>query len=471
MPLDQSPSPVAPPASSRFWTTGTTGGLAVGILLILAAIRPDSALWLVGGALVMTAVTWLSRPRPAEEGQGLTPADARETSESRAPVALLDSVFEALNDPVLIVSGGEADDIAGRRILLANGAARELFKIPREGGLLVSAVRDPGVLEAVDDALFQDAVRTIDYAAGLARDRHWRAWVRPLPSEGADRLAMLGLRDETDVRRMELMRVDFLANASHELRTPLASLSGFIETLKGPARDDVAARDRFLDIMATQADRMGRLVADLLSLSRIELNEHIPPVGRVDLALAASDVVDAVSVLSHETGVVVVLDAERRSSAIDGDRDEIIQVIQNLVDNGIKYSAPGQRVEVTIRSGLSLNDAAGPRTEGVTRMTLLTPERESGALYAAVTVRDFGPGMAREYLPRLTERFYRIEGQKSGGARAGTGLGLSIVKHIVNRHRGGLIVESALGEGAAFTAYFRLARSLGAAEPVDQAAP
>src|SRR5690606_18016066 len=130
-----------------------------------------------------------------------------------------------------------------------------------EGGLLVSAVRDPGVLEAVDEALFEDAVRTIDYAAGGARDRHWRAWVRPLPSQGADRLALLGLRDETDVRRMELMRVDFLANASHELRTPLASLSGFIETLKGHARDDSAARDRFLDIMATQADRMSRLVA------------------------------------------------------------------------------------------------------------------------------------------------------------------------------------------------------------------
>lgn len=471
MPLDPLPSPVAPPPSSRFWTTGTTGGLAVGIFLILAAIRPDAALWLVGGALVMAAVTWLSRPRPADQGQGLALIDTRDASEAAASASLLDSVFEALNDPVLIVSGGEADDIAGRRIVLANGAARDLFKIPREGGLLVSAVRDPGVLEAVDEALFQGADRTTDYAAGVARDRHWRAWVRPLPSEGSDRLALLGLRDETDVRRMELMRVDFLANASHELRTPLASLSGFIETLKGHARDDAAARDRFLDIMATQADRMGRLVADLLSLSRIELNEHILPLGRVDLGLAASDVVDAVSVLSQETGVVVVLDAERGSATIDGERDEIIQVIQNLVDNGIKYSSPGQKVEVSVRTGLSVNDALGPRTEGVTRMTLLTPERESGAVYAAVTVRDFGPGMAREHLPRLTERFYRIEGQKSGGVRAGTGLGLSIVKHIVNRHRGGLIVESAPGDGAAFTAYFRVARARDALEAVDQAAP
>jgi two-component system phosphate regulon sensor histidine kinase PhoR len=401
----------------------------------------------------MAAVTWLGSRRARPEQKGFASATVLDSGSVGVTVALLDNVFEALNDPVMIISGGEADDIAGRRIVLANGAARELLKIPREGALLVSAVRDPGVLEAVDEALFGGVTQTTDYAAGGSRARHWRAWVRPLPP-GAGSLALLGLRDETDVRRMEMMRVDFLANASHELRTPLASLSGFIETLKGHARDDVVARDRFLDIMATQADRMSRLVADLLSLSRIELNEHIPPSGRVDLALAASDVVDAVSVLSQDRGVVVALDAEPGGFTIDGDRDEIIQVIQNLVDNGIKYSVEGQSVEVSVRRGLSLDAAPGPRTEGAARMSLLTPDREAGALYAAVTVRDHGPGMAREHLPRLTERFYRVEGQKSGGERPGTGLGLAIVKHIVNRHRGGLVVESTIGEGAAFTAYF-----------------
>lgn len=424
------------------------------ILLVLAAVKPDFSLWLLGAAVLMAFVTWISRPRVDEAARGRAVAAAREVASAGAVVPLLDSVFEALNDPVLIVSGGEPDDIAGRRIVLANGAARDLLKIPREGALLVSAVRDPGVLEAVDEALFGGVTRTTDYAAGGARARHWKAWVRPLPAGSGATLALLGLRDETDVRRMELMRVDFLANASHELRTPLASLSGFIETLKGHARDDAVARDRFLDIMATQADRMSRLVADLLSLSRIELNEHIPPSGRVDLGLAASDVVDAVSVLSQERGVSIALDAERGSSTIDGDRDEIIQVIQNLVDNGIKYSAAGQVVEVSVRRGMALDAAPGPRTEGAARMSLLTPDREAGVLYAAVTVRDHGPGMVREHLPRLTERFYRVEGQKSGGDRPGTGLGLAIVKHIVNRHRGGLVVESVLGEGSAFTAYF-----------------
>lgn len=266
-------------------------------------------------------------------------------------------------------------------------------------------------------------------------------------------MALLTLRDETDVRRMELMRVDFLANASHELRTPMASLSGFIETLKGHARDDPKARDRFLDIMAAQAERMSRLVADLLSLSRIELNEHIPPSGRVDLARAASDVVDAISVLSQERGVTVLLNTEATDSRITGDRDEIVQVIQNLTDNGIKYSSVGGLVELTVRSGLEVEAAAGARLAGATRLSLLTPDRDDGARYVVISVRDYGPGMAREHLPRLTERFYRVEGQKSG-ERPGTGLGLAIVKHIVNRHRGGMTVESAPGDGSMFSVYF-----------------
>lgn len=454
MSFDPSPSPVAPMASSRLWTAGTTGGLAVVVILIFAAFRTELAPWLIGLALVVAGATWFASRR-AEGFSGETFSGIDDTSTSIAAAApLLDNVFEALNDPVLIISGGEADDIAGRRIVMANSAARDLLRIPREGALLVSAMRDPGVLEAVDEALFGGVTKKTDYSAGGARARHWRAWVRPLPSALGESMAILALTDETDVRRMEMMRVDFLANASHELRTPLASLTGFIETLKGHARDDAVARDRFLDIMATQAERMTRLVADLLSLSRIELNEHIPPSGRVDLAKAASDVVDAVSVLSQDRGVVITLESEGGRVNIDGDRDEIIQVIQNLVDNGIKYSPAGQSVEIVIRRDLNIDAAPGPRTDGLTRLPLLTPDREAGMLYAAVTIRDHGPGIAREHLPRLTERFYRVEGQKSGGERPGTGLGLAIVKHIVNRHRGGLTVVSAPGEGAAFSAYF-----------------
>lgn len=452
MSYEQPPSLVAPTASSRLWTAGASGGVAVLVLLTLALMHPSLAGELLIGAAAAGGLTWLvNRRRPPPNPVAPAPAPI---ARSGPPAGLLENAFETLEDPILIVSGGEADDIAGRRVVVANRPARELLRIQREGALLVSVLRDPGVLEAVDEALFGGIDRTVDYAAGGARDRRWRAFSRPLPADGAGPLALLVLRDETDARRMEMMRVDFLANASHELRTPLASLSGFIETLKGHARDDAAVRDRFLDIMAAQADRMTRLVADLLSLSRIELNEHIPPSGRVDLALAASDVLDAISLLSQEKAVTVRLDAGSGRAPVSGDRDEIVQVIQNLVDNAIKYSPPASAVEVTVRRELTAEVAAAtPQMPGAPRLSLLTPDREADVRYAAVTVRDHGPGMAREYLPRLTERFYRVEGQKSG-ERSGTGLGLAIVKHIVNRHRGGLTVESAPGQGAAFTAYF-----------------
>ena len=465
MPYETSPSPVAPQAGSRLWTAGASAGIAVIVLVALAIIEPSMAPLLLGGAVLVALGAWaVNRRPPGARAAASPPVETRVAEAGAADRVLLDALFEALGDPVLVVAGGEADDIAGRRVILANAAARDLLRIPREGALLVSALRDPTVLESVDEALFGGVAKTTDYAGVGANTRHWRALTRPLPSAGDGRaLALVVLRDETDVRRMELMRVDFLANASHELRTPLASLSGFIETLKGHARDDAKARDRFLDIMAAQADRMSRLVADLLSLSRIELNEHIPPSGRVDLARAAADVVDAVSILSAEKKVGVALRGGELGAPVSGDRDEILQVIQNLVDNAIKYSASGDVVEVTIQPEISLEQASAPwsggnRGEGATRLPLLTPDREPGQRYAAVTVRDHGPGMAREHLPRLTERFYRVEGQKSG-ERSGTGLGLAIVKHIVNRHRGGLTVESALGQGATFTAYFPVAEA------------
>ena len=432
--------------------------VAIAVMVGLAVVQPQVAGWMALGAVLVALSAWyLNAPRTqaaVDRADGGTSLGEIE----RGTADLLDRVFEALEDPVLIVSGGEPDDIAGRRVVMANLAARDLLRIQRQGALLVQVLREPGVLEAVDEALFGGVARTTDYATGGARDRRWRAWTRPLKAAGADEaaLALLILRDETDARRTEMMRVDFLANASHELRTPLASLSGFIETLKGHAREDVVARDRFLDIMAAQADRMGRLVADLLSLSRIELNEHIPPSGRLDLDRAASDVVDAVSVLTQEKGVEVRIARGDSRVPISGDRDEILQVVQNLLDNAVKYSVRGGAVEMEVRADLTFDEAMAARVSGTTRLSLVTPDRQTGLLYASVTVRDHGPGMAREHLPRLTERFYRVEGQKSG-ERLGTGLGLAIVKHIVNRHQGGLMVESAPGVGSAFTAWFPMA--------------
>jgi len=467
MPDAQTASPVVPSPGSRLWTAGASGGLAVLILLALAAYDPGRAAPLVGGALLVAITTWLvARQRPVTpQGDEDPAAPPRDEARPTGQTALLEEVFETVSDPLLVVRGGEPDDMAGRRVVLANRAARDLLRIPREGAILVSALRDPALLEAVDEALFGGVSRETNFDSGGVQARHWRAMTRPLPASATETLALVRLRDETDVRRMELMRVDFLANASHELRTPLASLSGFIETLKGHAREDSVARDRFLDIMAAQADRMSRLVADLLSLSRIELNEHVPPSGHLDLGRATSDVVDALSVLTQQQGVRIAVDAPEQSIRIKGERDEIVQVIQNLIDNAIKYSPRDGQIEVDIRTGLTPAAAAAARMPGAARLPLLTPDRGEELVYAAVTVRDHGPGMSREHLPRLTERFYRVEGQKSGD-RPGTGLGLAIVKHIVNRHRGGLVVESLPGEGAAFTAFFPLSNRAAVTEPL-----
>ncbi len=471
MTYDLPPSPVAPHAGSRWWSASASAGVAILVLVGLAIYQPGLAWPLLAGAALVAVAAWLMNRQTAPSARVDDGAVEAAAAGSTLDPVLLESLFEALADPVLVVSGGEPDDIADRRVELANTAARELLRAPRQGGLLVSVLREPAVLEAVDEALFGGVERTTDYAGVGAQTRHWRALTRPLAANGDRALALVVLRDETDVRRMELMRVDFLANASHELRTPLASLSGFIETLKGHAREDPKARDKFLDIMATQAERMGRLVADLLSLSRIELNEHVPPSGKVDLARATSDVIDAVSVLSADRQVRIVMEGPETGAPVHGDRDEIVQVVQNLIDNAIKYSPTGGAVEVLVQPEVTLEQASAPwsggnRGDGATRLPLVTPDREPGLRYAAVTVRDQGPGMAREHLPRLTERFYRVEGQKSG-ERSGTGLGLAIVKHIVNRHRGGLTVESAPGKGAKFTAYFPLAAPRGAAVTRD----
>ena len=365
------------------------------------------------------------------------------------------AMVNGLPDPVLVVVAHDAEDLSDRRVVFANPAARDLLRIQGEGAPLVSAIRHPRVLEAVDESLFGGLAGEASYETGGAQDRYWRVLTRPLePAADGAFQALLVIRDETDSRRNERMRADFLANASHELRTPLASLTGFIETLRGHAKDDPVARERFLGVMAAQAWRMARLVDDLMSLSRIELNEHIAPEGRVDVSMAVLDVIDALSPLAAERGVKFKASLPERSAAnVVGDRDQILQVAQNLIDNAAKYSPTGDTVEIEVLVGLSAEAAVAQTREGGARLSILNPDLVGGERFVVMRVADRGPGIAREHLPRLSERFYRVEGQKSG-ERLGTGLGLAIVKHIVNRHRGGLAIESVEGQGSTFVAYF-----------------
>src|SRR6201996_91854 len=461
MSLFHPPSPLAPDlgrgSSLRAWTLViaiAAGALVVGLTLA-GCLSPEPAAAAVLAVAAVTGLVWVTATPLVRVVRAEPAPDARTDA---LPAEGLAELAEGLPDPVLMISGQDRDDYAGRRILFANQAARELLRLPQETALLVAAVRNPEVLEVIDEALFGGIEGQAEYEAGGVQERFWRAVAKPLsPGPDGARPALLSPRDETDARRHARLRAHFRANASHELRTPLASLAGFIDTLRGHAKDDPVARERFLAIMAAQAWRMARLIEDLMSLSRIELNEHIRPSDEIDLVLTVQDVMDALGPQAREAGVAFETDLGPRGEAVVvGDRDQIVQVAQNLIDNALKYAGRGGKVRVSLERGVTAEAAVTLRNAHASRLSLLTPDH-TGERYAALRISDTGPGIKREHLPRLTERFYRVEGQKSG-ERLGTGLGLAIVKHIMNRHQGGLAVESAEGEGATFLVYFPLIR-------------
>ena len=451
------PPPTPVPHAWRMLALIVVGTAAPLTLALAGRASPPAAAAAAAVVAGAGAVLYFSRRRAAPPS--LTPAEQPWTPP-------FGTMLDRLADPVLLIQGGRREDMSGRRFVFANAAARALLRIQRPEGPLTTAIRTPEVLDAVDLALFGRTLGEAVYEVRGVQDRSWRARAVPLvDDDGNAGLALLVLRDETEIRRAERTRADFLANASHELRTPLASLSGFIETLRGHAREDPEARDRFLGIMHVQAERMRRLIDDLMSLSRIELGEHIPPSGTVDMTVAVIDVLDAFAPMAKERCVSFrpALPPAGVSLAA-ADRDQILQVIQNLAENAVKYTPQGGEVVIEVLADLSPADAAAWVSEPAARFSILTPDHAAGRRYVAVRVRDFGPGIARNHLPRLTERFYRVEGQKAR-ERPGTGLGLAIVKHIVNRHRGGLIVESVEGAGALFTAYVPMAETPGDAAP------
>ena len=251
---------------------------------------------------------------------------------------------------------------------------------------------------------------------------------------------MIALVDLTSIQRADQMRVDFIANASHEIRTPLATLIGFIETLRGPARDDADARDKFLEIMESHAQRMSSLVDDLLSLSRIEMDEHTPPKERANLPIILESVRDQLKWHAHKRNVSLNLDLSSSSHDVLGNKEELIQLFYNLVSNAIKYGNPDSVVSINTSFQSKIPPTFGWQSS------------ESGAI--AIIIKDNGDGIAREHIPRLTERFYRINTARSREL-GGTGLGLAIVKHIINKHRGALTIESEEGVGSTFTVFLK----------------
>jgi two-component system phosphate regulon sensor histidine kinase PhoR len=325
-------------------------------------------------------------------------------------------------EPAVIVGPDE-------RAAAANKPALDLLPGLRVGDPLVLGLRAPDVIDARRRVMMSGEAETVQWSERVPVERLFDVCVAPLTAlDGKVGATLITLRDQTEARRVERLRVDFIANASHELRTPLASLVGFIETLQGSAHDDAQARDRFLAIMREQGRRMARLIEDLLSLSRIEQKQHLRPETIVDFAQTTRSVVDALTPMAEDLGVEIRLRATQPAMVV-GDRDELLRVAENLIENAIKY---GVRAD---------SDGAG-----AVEVTVSTTGRE-----AVLGVRDDGPGIAPEHLPRLTERFYRVDATQSR-AKNGTGLGLAIVKHILTRHRGKLTITSRVNHGSCFVA-------------------
>jgi two-component system, OmpR family, phosphate regulon sensor histidine kinase PhoR len=373
---------------------------------------PAGELWL---AIVRLTRVWSDRIRTAE-----------------ARLAAAEAVIAAVPDPLILVD-------ERRRVVYANAQAASLLGVVEGPRDLAAILRNPAVLAAADAVLRGEAARVVDFTVTVPIERELRARFARMDRLSLDgAVAVLTLHDITQLKRAEQMRADFIANASHELRTPLTTLTGFIETLRGPAREDAEARERFLAIMHEQAARMIRLVEDLLSLSRIELNEHVMPQGRVALGPLLRHLADTLELRAGERGMCIRLDLPADLPEVLGDRDELAQVFQNLVDNGIKYGRAGSEITVAAATGLR-SSHSGDAAE---------------SLFVSVAVRDRGEGISREHLPRLTERFYRVDTARSR-EMGGTGLGLAIVKHILNRHRGFLEIESTPGTGSVFTVFLR----------------
>ncbi|MEL7212111.1 MAG: ATP-binding protein [Pseudomonadota bacterium] len=334
--------------------------------------------------------------------------------------ALVESLLEGIPRPLILISGNE-------RIAQANAPARTMFGDAIVGRHFVTVLRQPSLIDSIERALVGKTLQSARHFSNEAgRETMFQVDCAPVDGDGV----LLTFEDITHLREAEQIRRDFVANVSHELRTPLTALLGFIETLQGPAKNDPAAQERFLGIMAREAARMNRLVEDLLSLSRVETEERMRPTEEVDIYNAVSMTLNALTPMAETANVQFEMRGASGPILVQGDGDQLRQIFTNLVENGIKYGSKGGLVAVEFT--LSERD---PR--------LRCPS-------VSISVIDKGEGFDPIHIPRLTERFYRVDSHRSR-EMGGTGLGLAIVKHMVNRHRGRIRVQSAIGEGSTFT--------------------
>ena len=325
------------------------------------------------------------------------------------------TVLKSMDTPILLIGSDQ-------RISMQNPAATAVLKSDFTGRNYLMAFRQPDLLDVIEKSQKDGIERSATYLARIgSADQTFEARIVP---EGDEVLIILN--DQSAQRELDVLRRDFVANVSHELRTPLTAISGFIETLQGPARDDPKAQARFLGIMAREADRMRELVDGLLSLSRVEENERSRPSETVDLNLLVDHAAELLAPVAAKAGTHLMVAPHDHKVSIPGDISQLQQVLRNLIENAIKYGATDAGIAVTIHA---------PAYEPALQQDCVR-----------LSVQDHGIGIPARHLVRLTERFYRVDNHRDR-AQGGTGLGLAIVKHIVNRHRGRLIFDSVEGQG------------------------
>lgn len=429
--------------------------IALIILISLLHFFEDKALWPL--ALItlglsfsgLTAYALIQKTKIGTQSHG-----SQNTSRKNLEMA----IAEGLQEAIFIIDRKAT-------ITYANQAAKRLFPDLSPMRPLTNFVRDPAVAQIVSDTLEGKIAAPKSIIRPGSVDRHLRISGAPIISErGGDAIikrAVIIFADVTEIERTNTQRADFLANASHELKTPIASVLGYIETLRGHAKDDPEAQAMFLGIMQEQAERMQRLITDILSLRKIELSEHLVPTERADLGLAAKAALEAAYPIAQMRQVRLSLSGKKKNALVMGSQDELVQLTLNLVDNAVRMSPKNSKVTLELdkfKNWVPGQEFRGePMIENAPRRKIVTPPR-AGVDYWRLTIRDSGPGFTREHLPRLGERFYRVVGDRSSKEK-GTGLGLAIVKHIVRWHRGGLYIESAEGVGTEFTIILPIAPS------------
>ncbi len=430
--------------------------IAIAAANSILSIRAAIFIWVpFMGALVIRYIftygdSWM---KPIQEviDKRLSDQDAEQSN-----LLIAQKVAQSLQYPLFIL---RKDGI----IITTNPAADEFVQRQEiEGKHIATVLRAASVFETADKIAQDQKARTVEFTTTGSVKRFCSAYIAPLDKQDPESHILIFVRDLTSELRIEQMRVDFIASASHELRTPLASLLGFIETLRGPAKNDPEAQKKFLKIMQKQAERMQRLVSDLMSLSRIELNEHIAPVDQIYMKETAMEVIDGLRPITEKSETNIDFDFlpdDQDDIKIIGDRDEIVQVIQNLIHNAIKYGGDPARIKLSLGYGEApplTNDDEPFQRAGDSAAQVSSRYGIKLEELVFLQVRDYGPGIERRDLPRLTERFYRVDYERNSKT-GGTGLGLAIVKHILNRHKGGLQIESRLATGSAFNCYLPVA--------------